>query len=226
MSLRGAEETIVSQQEFAPGPQSQEPEHEDEIYQPQYPYSWSGKQDAKAAPRDEPPSTYEYNPDAMLQGYQAQDIASQQPQAGANPYEYQVPAEAQTPPEYQYNPYSSESSPYEQGYNPYNNPQVTPGPDFNPYISTQSNQNQGVPQWARPQSNQPRGFRFGWIILVLIFLSMSSGALRFFFFDFHSFGFIFLPIILLMIIASLISRSWWGGNRRSGGGRRGGPWGW
>jgi hypothetical protein len=220
----------VSQQEFAPGPQSQQPENEDEIYQPQYPYSWSGKQDSKAAPRDEPPSAYEYSPDAMLQGYQGQDVVDQQPQASANPYEYQIPAqepESATPPQYQYDPYSGEASPYEQGYNPYTNPQVTPGPDFNPYISTQNNQNQGVPPWARPQSNQPRGFRFGWIILVLIFISMSSGAMRFFFFDFgNSFGFIFLPIILLMIVATLLSRAWWGGGRRSGGGRRGGPWGW
>lgn len=216
----------MSQQEFAPGPQSQQPENEDEIYQPQYPYSWSGKQDAKAAPRDEPPSAYEYSPDAMLQGYQAQDVVGQQPQASANPYEYQIPAGEQMPPQYQYDAYSSEANPYEQGYNPYDNAGVTPGPNFNPYLNTQNAQNQGVPSWARPQSNTPRGFRFGWIIVVLIIISMSSGAMRFLFFDFHSFGFIFLPIILLMIVASLISRSWWGGSRRSGGGRRGGPWGW
>ncbi len=218
----------MSQQEFAPGPQSQQPESEDEVYQPQYPYSWSGKQDSKAAPRDELPSTYEYSPDALLQGYQAQDVADQQQQVGANPYEYQIPAQEQLPPPYQYDAYGSgEASPYEQGYNPYNTPpQVTPGPDFNPYIS-QDAQNQGVPQWARPQSNTPRSFRFGWIIVVLIIISMSSGALRFFFWDFgHSFGFIFLPIILLMIVASIFSRSWWGGNRGGGGGRRGGPWGW
>jgi hypothetical protein len=225
MSLRGAKESIVSQQEFAPGPQSQQPENEEEIYQPQYPYSWSGKQDSKAAPRDEPPSAYEYSPDAMLQGYQAQDEGAQQ--ANANPYEYQIPAQEQIPPQYQYDAYSSEASPYEQGYTPYNNAGVTPGPDFNPYISAQSSQSQQVPQWARPQRQQPRGFRFGWIILVLIIISMSSGAFRFLFWDgVNSFGFIFLPIILLMIVASLISRSWWGGNRRSGGGRRGGPWGW
>jgi hypothetical protein len=218
----------VSQQEFVPGPQSQQPENEDEIYQPHYPYSWSGKSDPKAAPRDEPPSTYEYNPDAMIQGYQAQDAAGQQPQAGANPYEYQLPAQEQTPPQYQYNPYSSDTNTYEQGYNPYNNSQVTPGPGFNPYTSAQNNQGQTTPSWARPQRQQPRGFRFGWIILVLIFISMSSGAMRFIFFDFgNSIGFIFLPIIVLMIVASIISRALWGGNRRGGGGgRRGGPWGW
>ncbi|HEY6541649.1 MAG TPA: hypothetical protein VIZ18_11950 [Ktedonobacteraceae bacterium] len=219
----------MSQQEFAPGPQSQQPENEDEIYQPQYPYSWSGKQDSKAAPRDEPPSAYEYSPDAMLQGYQGQDVADQQSQASANPYEYQIPAqepESATPPQYQYDAYSSDANPYEQGYNPYNNPQVTPGPNFNPYISTQNSQNQGAPQWARPQRQQPHGFRFGWIILVLIFISMSSGAMRFFFFDFgNSIGFIFLPIILMMLVATMLSRAWWGGGRR-GGGRRGGPWGW
>lgn len=221
----------MSQQEFVPGPQSQQPENEDEIYQPHYPYTWSGNLDSKAAPRDEPPSTYEYNPDAMLQGYQAQDVAAQPLQAVenpySNPYEYQLPAQEQTPPEYQYNPYSNEASTYDQGYNPYNNnAQVTPGPGFNPYISNvQNNQGQAVPPWARSQRQRPGGFRFGWIILVLIFISMSSGAMRFFFFDFgNAFGFIFLPIILLMIVASIISRALWGGNRR-GGGRRG-PWGW
>ena len=223
----------MSQQEFAPGPQSQQPEpvleqsegNEDEIVQPQYPYSWSGKQDAKAAPRDEPLSAYEYHPDAMLQGYQAQDAVDQQAPTNANPYEYQIPAQEQIPPPYQYDAYSSDVSPYEQGYNPYDQAGVTPGPDFNPYISSQSNQQSQVPQWARPQQQQPRGFRFGWIILVLIIISMSSGAFRFLFWDgVNSFGFIFLPIILLMIVASIISRSWWGGNRR--GGRRGGPWGW
>ncbi|HEU0001070.1 MAG TPA: hypothetical protein VFQ36_09240 [Ktedonobacteraceae bacterium] len=218
----------MSQQEFAPGPQSEKPENEEEIYKPHYPYSWSGNADPKAAPRDEPPSTYEYNPDAMIQGYQAQDVADQQQQqAGANPYEYQPPAQEQLPPPYQYNPYSDDAAnTYEQGYNPYNNnAQVTPGPGFNPYTNTQNNQGQ-VPHWARPQPNQPRGFRFGWIILALIFISMSSGAMRFFFWDFgHSFGFIFLPIIALMIVATVISRALWGGNRR-GGRRRGGPWGW
>ena len=229
MPLRGAEETIVSQQEFVPRPQSQQPESEDEIYQPHYPYTWSGNVDSKAAPRDEPPSTYEYNPDAMLQGYQAQDVAGQPPQAGANPYEYQLPAQEQTPPQYQYNPYNNEANTYEQGYNPYNNAQVTPGPGFNPYNSSaQNNQGQAVPSWARSQRQRPGGFRFGWLILVLIFISMSSGAMRFFFFDFgNSIGFIFLPIILLMVVASIISRALWGGNRRrGGGGRRGGPWGW
>lgn len=228
MSLRGAKETIVSQQEFVPRPQSQQPENEDEVYQPHYPYSWSGNLDPKAAPRDEPPSTYEYNPDALLQGYQAQDVASQQPQAGANPYEYQLPAQEQTPPQYQYqyqyqyNP-DSDANTYEQGHNPYNNAQVTPGPGFNPYTSAQNNQQRTAPSWARPQ-RQPRPFRFGWIILVFIFISMSSGAMRFFDFG-NAIGFIFLPIILLMIVASIISRALWGGNRR-GGGRRSGPWGW
>src|SRR5579859_3750389 len=158
MSLSGTKETIVSQQEFVPRSQSQQPESEDEIYQPHYPYSWSGNLDPKAAPRDEPPSTYEYNPDATLQGYQAQDSASQQPQAGANPYEYQLPAQEQA--QYHYNQYDDANS-YEQGYNPYANTQVTPGPGFNPYTSAQNNQGQTAPSWARPQ-RQPRPFRFGW----------------------------------------------------------------
>jgi len=227
MSLLGAKETTVSQQEFAPGPQSQQPENEEEIYQPHYPYSWSGEADSKAAPRDEPPSTYEYNPDVMLQGYEAQDMAGQQQPAGANPYEYQAPVQEQLPPPYQYNPYSSDGGTYEQGYNPYNNVQVTPGPGFsNPYTNAQSNQGRGAPPWARPQQQRRGSFRFGWIILVLIFISMGSGFMREFFWAFgNSIGFIFVPIILLMIVASLLSRAWWGGGRRTGG-RRGGPWGW
>jgi hypothetical protein len=212
----------VSQQEFAPGPQSQQPENEDEIYKPHYPYSWSGNLDSKAAPRDEPPSTYEYNPDAMQQGYQAQDMAGQQQQAGANPYQYQQPVQEQLPPPYQYNPYSDNGNTYEQGYSPYNNAQITPGPGFN----TQNNQGQGVPSWARPQPQQTHGFRFGWIIFVVIMLSMGSGFLKAVFWDFGNIGFILPGIFLLMIIASIVSRSWWGGGRRSSWRRGRGPWSW
>ncbi|HVB73939.1 MAG TPA: hypothetical protein VNE38_10315 [Ktedonobacteraceae bacterium] len=220
----------MSQQEFAPGPQSQKPEGEDEIYQPQYPYSWSGNRD-EAAPRDEPPSSYEYNTAAMEQGYQAQDSAGQQ-QVMANPYEYQQGA-GQIPPPYQYDPYSSDGDAYQQGYGPsqgtYNaNNAGEQGysPYNSPYNNAQNNQGQGVPPWARPQRQNYGPFRFGWIIFVLIFLSMGGGFLRsgFFFFGFgHALGFIILPIFILMLIASAISRSMWRGSR---GGRRRGPWGW
>ena len=211
----------MSQQEFAPGPQSQQPGNEDEIYKPQYPYSWSGNSDSEAAPRDEPPSTYEYDPAAMEQGYQAQDMAGQPGaqtplQPGANPYEYQPPVQQQLPPQYQYSPNSSDGDAYEQGYSPYSSP----------YNSAQNNQVQGAPPWARPQPRQGGPFRFGWIILVLIIISMGSSVFRYGFFLGHFAGFIFLPILILMIIVSALSQSLWGGGRRRGGSRRRGPWGW
>ncbi|GAC1522576.1 MAG: hypothetical protein NVS3B14_23310 [Ktedonobacteraceae bacterium] len=208
----------MSQQEFAPGPQSQQPGNEDEIYQPHYPYSWSGNRDSEPAPRDEPPSSYEYNPSAMEQGYQGQDIAAQQQQlSAANPYEYQQPAQQQLSPQYQYNPYGNDGDNYEQGYSPYNSS----------YNAAQNNQGQGVPPWAQPQPRQSNPFRFGWLIFLLIMISMGSGLFRFgFIWGFgHLFGIIFLPIFMLMIIASIISRAMWGGGRR-GGWRRRGPWGW
>jgi len=214
----------LSQQEFAPGPQSQQPESEDEVYKPHYPYSWSGASDSEAAPRDEPPSSYEYDPNAMLQGYQAQDIASQQQQAdAANPYEYQQPQQQQQQisPPYQYNPYSNDGDAYEQGYNRYNSPYNA----NNTY--GQNAPGQGVPPWARPQSHQRNPFRFGWIICVLVVLSMGSGIFREgFWFLGPSVGFIFLPIFILMLIATAISRALWGGGGRRGGGRHRGPGGW
>jgi hypothetical protein len=61
----------MSQQEFDPESQAQEhdPLH-DELYYPHYPYSWSGKLDNEATPRDEPPSSYDEP--IYQQGYQAQ----------------------------------------------------------------------------------------------------------------------------------------------------------
>lgn len=59
----------MSQQEFVP--QSQHLLHDDEIYHPQHPYNWSEKPNKEAAPRDEPPSSYD---EPMMQrGYQAQE---------------------------------------------------------------------------------------------------------------------------------------------------------
>src|SRR5215472_4095557 len=59
----------MSQQEFDPGSQEHDPLH-DEVYYPHYPYSWSGKLDSEATPRDEPPSSYDEP--VYQQGYQAQ----------------------------------------------------------------------------------------------------------------------------------------------------------
>jgi hypothetical protein len=65
----------MSQQEFVPESQSQahDPLKEDEVYYPRAPYSWSGKLDKEAIPRDVPPSSYG-EPRAQ-QGYQAQTSA-------------------------------------------------------------------------------------------------------------------------------------------------------
>ena len=133
-----AKETMMSQQEFVPGPQDQEdqqdqqqPENEEEISV--YPYHWAGNSSAEAVPRDEPPSSYEYEA-----GYQAQDAYASPPSLDSAS-EYTQPAQQQMQqmqtPQYQYNPYDGDA--YEQGYNPYNS-------------STQNNMNQqGVPPWAR-----------------------------------------------------------------------------
>src|SRR5436305_12850021 len=67
----------MSQQEFVPRSQSDGQDalnDEDEIYQPQYPYHWSGKLKKEGGPRDEPPSSYTES--TMQRGYQAQDYAS------------------------------------------------------------------------------------------------------------------------------------------------------
>ncbi|HXZ05227.1 MAG TPA: hypothetical protein VEH81_10360 [Ktedonobacteraceae bacterium] len=63
----------MNQQEFEMGSQSNQQNssiEEDEIHQPQYPYSWSDKINTKGVPRDEPPSSYDST--VMQQGYQAQ----------------------------------------------------------------------------------------------------------------------------------------------------------
>ena len=60
----------MSQQEFEMGPQSNQQNsanEEDEIHQPQYPYSWSGKISPEGVPRDEPPSSYDST--VLQQGY-------------------------------------------------------------------------------------------------------------------------------------------------------------
>src|SRR5579863_8612158 len=95
----------MSQQEFVP--RQQQSENEDEIYEPHYPYSWSGNLNAEAVPRDEPPSSYEYDPALMQQGYQAQDGQT----LPASEYVPPMPQQQQQqlpPPPYQYNPYAND----------------------------------------------------------------------------------------------------------------------
>src|SRR5206468_7716590 len=55
----------MSQQESEMDSQSNQQNssnEEDEIHQPQYPYSWSGKINSEGVPRDEPPSSYDAPP--------------------------------------------------------------------------------------------------------------------------------------------------------------------
>jgi len=185
----------MSQQEFVPGPQDQQgqhqPENEEEISV--YPYHWAGNSSAEAVPRDEPPSSYEYEA-----GYQAQDAyANQQSLDSASEYTQPAQQQMQTP-QYQYNPYDGDA--YEQGYNPYNS-------------SAQSNMNQqGVPPWARPQPPARKPFRFGGILLLLILISsltmFSHGYL--FYGAGHLlgwvFGSLFFPLFILMMIFSAFRR--------------------
>lgn len=61
----------MSQQEFVPQSQHSLNNNEDELYYPQHPYNWSERPNKEAAPRDEPPSSYD---EPLIQrGYQAQD---------------------------------------------------------------------------------------------------------------------------------------------------------
>jgi len=204
----------MSQQEFVP--RQQQSENEDEIYAPQYPYSWSGDLNSEAVPRDEPPSSYEYDI-PMQQVYQAQDgqasAASNEDAINRVP----TPAQQHPAPIYQYNPYSNDGDAYEQGYRPHS-----------PYNAQQSNAGQGVPPWARPQEHARRPFRFGSILFILIMISLLQGLFmpgHWFLFGEHGglgfiFGAIFVPIFILLLLASAISRAMWGGRRRRG------PWGW
>jgi len=139
----------MSQQEFEMGSQSNQQNssnEEDEIHQPQYPYSWSGKINPEGVPRDEPPSSYDAT--VMQQGYQAQT-----PNAKNIP----GPQQAQVRGQRQYIPPLGDGDAYEQGYRPYN-----------AYNWNQRGQGPGVPPWARPQQHQRDPVRFAFIILVLL----------------------------------------------------------
>ena len=142
----------MSQQEFEMGSQSSQQNssnEEEEIHQPQYPYSWSGNINKEGVPRDEPPSSYDAT--VMQQGYQAQ-----------TPNTSNVPGQqAQLNRQYQYIPPVGDGDAYEQGYRPYN-----------ANNRTQSGQGPGVPPWARPQQHSRDPVRFAFIILVLLGVAM------------------------------------------------------
>ena len=151
----------MSQQESEMDSQSNQQNssnEEDEIHQPQYPYSWSGKINPERVPRDEPPSSYDAT--VLQQGYQAQTpntanvSGSQQAQVNSQS-EYIAPG--------------GDGDAYEQGYRPYN-----------AYNSAQRAQGPGVPPWARPQPHPRNPLRFAFIILILLsvgILMAISGSL-------------------------------------------------
>ena len=201
----------MSQQEFEMGSHSSQQNssnEEEEIHQPQYPYSWSGNINKEGVPRDEPPSSYDAT--VMQQGYQAQA-----------PNTSNVPGQqAQVNRQYQNIPLAGDGDAYEQGYRPYRN---------------RSGQGQSVPPWARPQQHRRDPIRFAFIILVLlavavlmtIFGSMGSvlgfiggtiGAIILVFLFI-----IFVPLLILFVIFGVIfrmlrprrARRWY---------RRRGPW--
>ena len=179
----------MSQQEFEMGSQSKQQNssnEEDEIHQPQYPYSWSGKINPEGDPRDEPPSSYDAT--IMQQGYQAQ-----------TPHAKNVPGspQAQVSSQREYIAPGDDGDAYEQGYRPYN-----------AYNRAKSGQGQSVPPWARPQQHQRNPVRFAFIILVLLgvaFLMAIFGSMGSMMgFVGGVIGTIILAILFIMLVPLLI----------------------
>ena len=136
----------MSQQEFEMGSQSNQqnsPNEEDEIHQPQHPYSWSGKINPDRVPRDEPPSSYDAT--VMQQGYQAQT---------PNTANVSGSSQARVSSQNEFIAPGGDGDAYEQGYRPYNRARSGQGP--------------GVPPWARPQPHPRDPVRFAFIILILL----------------------------------------------------------
>jgi hypothetical protein len=181
----------MGQQEFEMGSQSNQQNssnEEDEIHQPQYPYSWSGKINPEGVPRDEPPSSYDAT--VMQQGYRVQ-----------TPNKTNAPGsqQAKVGSQHQYIPPAGDGDAYEQGYRPYN-----------AYNSNQSGQGPGVPPWARPQQHQRNPIRFAFIICVLLGVGVlmtilgSVGSLFAFFLA--MLFIILLPLLILLVIFGVIFR--------------------
>ena len=144
----------MSEQEFVPQSSGHEGASEDEeIYQPQYPYSWSGKLDKKAAPRDELPSSYDG-------GYAAQSYDRTGSRKAVPTYAEQEERYASAGnSQFQQWRYSPDGDAFEHGYRPYNQYQAM----------------QGVPPWARPQRH--RGGSVKWALLILFGLFLIKPAL-------------------------------------------------
>jgi hypothetical protein len=175
----------MSQQEFEMGSQSNQQNssnEEEEIQQPQYPYSWSGKINPERVPRDEPPSSYDAT--VMQQGSQAQT---------PNTANVSGASQAQVNSQNAYIAPGGDGDAYEQGYRPYN-----------AYNTAQRSQGQGVPPWARPQPHPHDPVRFAFIILVLLgvgFLMAIFGSVGSWL---GVFGAIVGTIILLIMFVILV----------------------
>jgi hypothetical protein len=183
----------MSQQEFEMGSQSNQQNssnEEDEIHQPQYPYSWSGKINPEGVPRDEPPSSYDAT--VMQQGYRAQT-----PNTTNAPGSQQAKVSSQ----HQYIPPIGDGDAYEQGYRPYG-----------AYNGAQRGQKPGgVPPWARPQSHPRNPLRFAFIIFILLCVGIvmtivgSMGPVLWIIVGILG-TIILVPLLILLVIFGVIFR--------------------
>ena len=216
----------MSQQEFVPESQSQahDPLRDDEVYYPRAPYSWSGKLDKEATPRDVPPSSYG---EPRVQGYSAQTNAGQNDAARAGQGGGGAGTSSSQAWQRQRGS-SGNTNGYQRGYGPYNS----------------YNAGQRVPPWARPQQHRRAPFRFGVILLILVVIALIQGLLAggggFVGVTGDVFGAIFgllvlvliVPLIILVVFSGLLMRMFRSGGlyrrRRRWGGRqwRRGPYWW
>ena len=200
----------MSEQEFVPRSGSDEQDalnDEDEIYQPQYPYHWSGQINQEGGPRDEPPSSYAEP--TIQYGYRAQDYAStaRQQNNTTNNTSQQWSSNRSQGAGRQYGP---DGDAFEQGYRPNNT--------YSTYNSGQGGQwgQWNTPPWARPQPRR-RG-SMGWLFLIIFLFFI----LRPMFLLFAGLGVAFLgvvvPILLFLLVLSIfrfvLRAAFWPGRSR------------
>lgn len=202
----------MSQQEFAPQSQSygQDSESgEEEIYQPHYPYSWSGKLDTATGPRDEPPSSYAEP--TIQQGYQAQDYAASRQQQET--YTYHSSTQSQQHQTQQQRYYSPDGDAFEHSYQPYNR-----------YNTVR----QGVlPPWARPQRHRRGSGKWILFLVLGLFFIKPMLALLGILLAFAGVAVLtlVLPLLLLIGLIGVFRLAFWPGRSHSRGWRyRRGPW--
>jgi hypothetical protein len=198
----------MSQQEFVPESQSQAhgPFNDDEVYYPRAPYSWTGKLENEALPRDEPPSSY--GELRVQQGYQAQADAGQNGPSRANQSADDANshyAQAWQRPERS----NGNGNGYARGYGPYSS--------FNTGQGASGGPGQSVPPWARPQQHRRGPLRFGSILLILVTIVLIQGLIRggsFISVSGDLFGAILglllfvliVPVIILVVFSGLLMR--------------------